>query len=198
MTHISTRQRHDASCRIGGILDLKTAADVIVGGGVVAHALEGVWGLACDPFDERAVERVLRIKRRLHHKGLLVVASSACFFEEELAGLAAAARRTVIESWPGAETWVVETRRFPPWITGGRPTVAIRVPGHRQARTLAGLCEGPIVSTSANINRFPPATTELRARKHFQRRVDFILPGTTNNLQGPSRIRLAADGSVLR
>ncbi|MDE0223828.1 MAG: L-threonylcarbamoyladenylate synthase [Gammaproteobacteria bacterium] len=198
MTHISTRQRHDGSCRIGAILDLKTAADVIVGGGVVVHALEGVWGLACDPFDERAVERVLRIKRRRHDKGLLVVASSASFFEEELACLTAAARRTVIESWPGAETWVVETRRFPPWITGGRPTVAIRVPGHRQARALAGLCGGPIVSTSANVNRFPPATTELRARRHFQHRVDFILPGSTNNLQGPSRIRLAADGSVLR
>ena len=171
---------------------------MIVGGGVVAHALEGVWGLACDPFDQRAVQRVLRIKRRPYQKGLLVVAAAARCFDAELASLTAAARRAVVESWPGAETWVVENRRFPRWITGGRPTVAVRVPGHRQARTLARLCGGPIVSTSANVSQFPPATTELRARKHFQRHVDFVLPGATRHRAGPSRIRLAANGSVLR
>lgn len=164
----------------------------------MAHALEGVWGLACDPFDERAVKRVLRIKRRPHQKGLLVVAASAGYFDDELSCLTPAARRAVVGSWPGAETWVVETRRFPRWITGGRPTVAVRVPGHGQARALARLCGGPIVSTSANVSQFPPATTELRARKHFQRRVDFVLPGATSSRSGPSRIRLAADGSVLR
>ena len=183
---------------MGALLDLRTAADVIVGGGVVAHALEGVWGLACDPFDHRAVERVLRIKRRPYQKGLLVVAAAARDFDVELANLPAAARRAVVESWPGAETWVVESRRFPRWITGGRSTVAVRVPGHRQARALARLCGGPIVSTSANVSQFPPATTELRARKHFQRQVDFVLPGATRHRTGPSRIRLAANGSVLR
>ena len=167
-------------------------------GGVVAHALEGVWGFACDPFDERAVTRVLSIKRRPHQKGLLVIAASAGCFDAELSRLSPAARQSVVGSWPGPETWVVETRRFPRWITGGRPTVAVRVPGHPQARDLARLCGGPIVSTSANVSQFPPATTELRARKHFQRRVDFVLPGMTNNRAGPSRIRLAADGSVLR
>ena len=180
------------------MLDLQTAADVIVGGGVVAHALEGVWGLACDPFDERAVKRVLRIKRRPQQKGLLVVAASAGCFDAELACLSPTARRAVVESWPGPETWVVGNRRFPRWITGGRPTVAVRVPGHRQARALARLCERPIVSTSANVSQFPPATSELCVRKHFQRRVDFVLPGATNRRTGPSRIRLAADGSVLR
>ena len=183
---------------MGALLDLRAAADVIVGGGVVVHALEGVWGLACDPFDERAVERVLRIKRRPYQKGLLVVAAAARYFDVELANLTAAARRAVVESWPGAETWVVESRRFPRWITGGRSTVAVRVPGHRQARALAWLCGGPIVSTSANVSQFPPTTTELRARKHFQRQVDFILPGATRHRTGPSRIRLAANGSVLR
>ena len=183
---------------MGALLDLRTAADVIVGGGVVAHALEGVWGLACDPFDERAVQRVLHIKRRPHQKGLLVIGPSSCCFDAELAGLTAAARQDVIDSWPGAETWVVENRRFPRWITGGRPTVAVRVPGHSQARALARLCRSPIVSTSANVSQFPPATTELGVRKHFQHRVDFVLPGATGTRRGPSRIRLAADGSVLR
>ena len=198
MTATLANLRHEGSCRFGAVLDLRTAADVILGGGVVAHALEGVWGFACDPFDQRAVERVLHIKRRPHQKGLLVVAAAAGDFDAELANLTVAARRAVVESWPGAETWVVATGRFPSWITGGRPTVAVRVPGHPQARALARLCGGLIVSTSANVSRFPPAMTELRVRKHFQRRLDFVLPGATRHRMGPSRIRLAADGSVLR
>ena len=183
---------------MGALFALGTAADVIVGGGVVAHALEGVWGLACDPFDERAVQRVLRIKRRAHQKGLLVIGASASCFGAELARLSVAARQDVMESWPGAETWVVESRRFPRWITGGRATVAVRVPGHSQARALARLCGSPIISTSANLSGFPPVTSELGARKHFRHRVDFVLPGATAARPGPSRIRLAADGRVLR
>ena len=179
-------------------LALARAVRVLEEGGVVAHALEGVWGLACDPFEAGAVARVLRMKRRPASKGLIVIAASPEPFSEELRGLSGTARETVLASWPGAETWVVPNRSFPAWITGGAPTVAIRVPAHAQARALAERFGGPLVSTSANFSGWPPARSELAVRKHFGRTVDCVLPGATAGRRGPSRIRVAASGAELR
>ena len=184
--------------RRGSSLALAHAARILDAGGVVAHALEGVWGLACDPFEAGAVARVLRMKRRPVSKGLIVIAASPEPFSDELRGLSPTVCATVLASWPGAETWVVPNRSFPAWITGGAPTVAIRVPAHAQARTLAERFGGPLVSTSANFSGWPPARSELTVRKHFGRTVDCVLPGATTGRRGPSRIRVAGSGAELR
>lgn len=184
--------------RRGSSLTLARAVRVLADGGVVAHALEGVWGLACDPFEAGAVARVLRMKGRPVSKGLIVIAASPEPFSEELGTLPRRARDAVLASWPGAETWVVPNRSFPAWITGGAPTVAVRVPAHAQARALAERFDGPLVSTSANFSGWPPARSELTVRKHFGRTVDCVLPGATAGRRGPSRIRVAASGAELR
>ncbi len=177
---------------------LRRAVDVLRGGGIVAHATEGVWGLGCDPFDGNAVDRVLKIKGRDADKGLIVAAGRAEAFAAELEGLDDDVALRVRESWPGAVTWVVPNRRFPAWITGGRDTVAIRVPGHAQARALAELFGGALVSTSANRSGIEPARTAHAVADALGEAVDFILPGETGSNTGPSRIIDALNGTMLR
>lgn len=179
-------------------LAVRRAVSALASGGIVAHALEGVWGLACDPFDGAAVRRLLRLKRRPVAKGLIVIAATPDAFRAELDAVPAAERAAVLASWPGAETWILPSRRFPPWVTGGRAAVAARVPGHEQARLLAATFGGAIVSTSANLSGQPPAQTELHLRRGLGRRVDVVLPGAIGAGSGPSRIRVAAGGDVLR
>lgn len=165
---------------------------------MVAHATEGVWGLACDPFDGDAVDRVLDIKGREADKGLIVAAGRAEAFAAELESLDAGMAARIRASWPGAVTWVVPTRRFPHWITGGRDTVAIRVPGHAQTRALADAFGGPIVSTSANRSGVEPARTVQAVVDALGEAADFILPGEIGSSAGPSRIIDASTGRTLR
>lgn len=178
--------------------DLRRAAGILRSGGVVAHATEGVWGLACDPFDAAAVDRVLAIKGRDAEKGLIVAAGRAAAFATELESLDDDVAARVRASWPGAVTWVVPNRRFPHWITGGRDTVAIRVPGHEQARALAELFGGAIVSTSANRSGDEPARTAQAVVDALGEAVDFVLPGEVGSSAGPSRIVDASNGRILR
>jgi L-threonylcarbamoyladenylate synthase len=177
-------------------VDVATAA--LRAGGVVVHATEGVWGLACDPFDGAAVARLLSLKGRAPARGLIVIGACAEMFAAELAGLSRAAADRVRASWPGADTWVVPNERFPRWITGARATIAIRVPGHAQARALSAQFGAPLVSTSANPSGRPPAQTELAARRYFHGRVDCVLAGATCGRGQPSRIRDAVTGRALR
>ena len=178
--------------------DIQAAASALSRGGVVAHASEGVWGLACDPFNRAAVAKVLAVKGRDAAKGLIVVAANAAQFDVELAALPAATAQRMRESWPGAVTWVVANQRFPEWITGGRDTVAIRVPDHAQARALAACFGAPMVSTSANRAGRPPALTASAVETELGDEIDFLLLGAIGERDGPSRILDAASGEVLR
>lgn len=178
--------------------DIADAVAVLRAGGVVAHASEGVWGLACDPFDRAAVERVLDIKGRAAAKGLIVVAGDSADFAAELDALDAVLATRIRASWPGAVTWLVANHRFPPWITGGRDTVAIRVPGHAQARALASAFGGPLVSTSANRAGAAPAGTAAEVQSTLGLEIDYLLPGETGGHQGPSHILDATTGAKLR
>jgi L-threonylcarbamoyladenylate synthase len=181
---------------------IRLACRALNSGGLVLHATEGVWGLASDPFDEEAVERLLTLKNRSVDKGLIVIADRAECFTPELDPLEKDQRRTVLGSWPGPVTWVLPNVQFPDWITGGRSTVAVRVSGHPQARALCAAFEGPLVSTSANRSGRPPAVTEIVARRQlapfgFPGPRDRVLPGRVQRPGAPSEIRTLT-GAVLR
>lgn len=176
---------------------LEQAVATLQSGGVVLHATEGVWGLACDPFNLNAVLRVLALKQRDVAKGLILVGSGTEDFAPELASLEASARQRVVASWPGAQTWILPNTRFPVWITGGRDSIAVRVSGHPQARALAAAFGSPIVSTSANPGGRQPARNALKARAYFHGLVDYVLPGDVLGDAGPSCIR-TLDGELVR
>ncbi len=176
------------------------AARLLRAGGLVAHATEGVWGLACDAFDGAAVARLLAVKQRDPGKGLIVIGAAPACFEPELQRLSVAQRAELESSWPGPVSWLVPNSRFPWWISGGSGGtghVAIRVPGHAQARAICAAFGGPLVSTSANPSGRPGTSSELRVRRWFQSAVDYIVPGSTSARNRPSELR-TLDGAVLR
>jgi L-threonylcarbamoyladenylate synthase len=180
---------------------LRLAIQVLRRGGVVLHATEGVWGLACDPGNAAAVESLLRLKNRPASKGLIVIGADAAGFAGELGSVCDAARMRVLTSWPGPITWIVPNRRFPAWVTGGRDTVAVRVPGHPQARALCRAFGGSLVSTSANRAGRPPPRNRFQVRVRLAEmqlpaplpgELLYLLPGETLGRGAASEIRTLA------
>jgi L-threonylcarbamoyladenylate synthase len=56
----------------------------------------------------------------------------------------------------------------------------------------------PLVSTSANLSRHPPARNALQARIRCDNQIDFILHGATGGLTRPTQIRDALNDRLLR
>ncbi len=177
---------------------LHYAAAVLHAGGLIAYPTEGVYGLGCCPGDQAAVLRLLMLKRRPVEAGLILIA--ACL--DQLAGWiepsTAEARR--LDSMNAAPlTWLVTAGPLTPvWISGGHSTVAVRVTRHPIA---AGLCLAsgmPLVSTSANRRGKPPARSALGARVRFGMQLDLIVGGPTGSLGGPTEIREADSGRLIR
>ncbi|WP_245584164.1 L-threonylcarbamoyladenylate synthase [Saccharospirillum impatiens] len=162
----------------------------LLAGGVLAYPTEGVWGLGCDPWNADAVGRILAIKERSVEKGLIIIANDYEQLAPFLAPLSSDLIYRLTERWPGPFTWVVEHNgSLPDWVTGNRPTIAVRVPGHPMARALCRHAGMPLVSTSANRGGKPAMTDRLQVRLKLGAELDGIAPGKTLAGAQPSQIR---------
>lgn len=180
-------------------LPFRLAVEVIQAGGVIAYPTEGVYGLGCDPFDSGAVQRILAIKKRPVSAGLIVIGDSLEQVRPLMGKLSKDAAARLEASWPGAVTWVVPAAATAPdWITGGRDTVAVRVPDLTLARQLCAAAGMPLVSTSANRSGRPPLRSALMVRRHLRDEVDCIVTAAIGGARGPTEMRDAVTGKVLR
>lgn len=167
-------------------------------GRVIAYPTEAVWGLGCDPFNPVAVQKILTLKHRSPDKGLILVAAHIAQFDFILRGLDPRLLNKLEKSWPGPFTWLVPHRhRVPPLLAGRHDTIALRVSAHPQVQALCDIFGGPIVSTSANPQRLPPARTQLQARRYFGNKV-FYLPGPLGESRAPSEIRDLTSNKIIR
>jgi L-threonylcarbamoyladenylate synthase len=173
------------------------AARVIRCGGVIVHATEGVFGLACLAMHRGACSRLAALKRRPREKGFIVIAARAEQFGD-IVRFEGPYMREVAASWPGPHTWIFPAGAgAPEWLRGPQKTVAVRVTAHPQAAVLCDLA-GPMLSTSANPAGREPARDLFRARRYFGSDVDIYLPGAIGPRQRPSTIRDARTGAVIR
>jgi len=189
----------DRSLPAPGRESLRPALQVLRGGGVVAYPTEGCFGLGCDPRRSDAVRRILDLKRRHWRQGLILIGGHwhhVAPWVDRSDGAAVARARA---SWPGPYTWLLPARAgVPRWLRGEHDTIAVRVTAHPLARALCGAFRGAIVSTSANRHGGAPATSAAQVRRLFHDRVDLILPGALSGQRGPTEIRDARTGEVLR
>ncbi|MEK9765410.1 MAG: Sua5/YciO/YrdC/YwlC family protein [Thalassolituus sp.] len=176
---------------------LHQAVRCIRAGGVLAYPTEAVWGLGCDPADEDAVRRILTLKSRPEHKGLVLVGSSLEQFKDWILPLAPEDLAKVNETWPGPVTWVLPCHEsVPTWLRGEHHSLAIRISAHPVVKALCDAC-GPLVSTSANPAGKEPARSLLRVRKYFPNGLNCLLPGALGGRSQPSEIR-TLEGERLR
>jgi len=180
-------------------LVIKQAAAVLNGSGVVAYPTEAVWGLGCNPFSERAVRRILTMKRRRRGMGLILIAANIEQLYPFLSELSAEQRVMLDNTWPGPQTWLVPNNNVaPPWITGGQDTLALRVTDHPVAAALCRSFGGPLVSTSANPHGFPPAKSLLKINLYFRNQLDCVVPGLLGMSNNPTPIKHLITGETLR
>ncbi len=177
---------------------LRHAARIVEAGGLIAYPTEGVFGLGCRPDAHAALERLLELKGRSATSGFILIASDWAQLEGWIAPAPEEAAR-VSKPTRQPVTWIVTAGpRAHALVTGGRPTLACRITSHRVAAALCALADTPLVSTSANRHGRPPARTALAVRRRFGAQLDLVVGGATGGARGPSEIRVARTGRVLR
>lgn len=142
--------------------DVARAAAAVRHGGLVAMPTETVYGLAADATDPAAVERIFEVKGRPADHPLIVHIAGADQLDRWAVGPSAEARLLAATAWPGPLTIIVpRPQRIPHTVTGGRDTVALRVPAHPMAGALIERSETALAAPSANrFGDVSPTTAE--------------------------------------
>ncbi|MGB0732128.1 MAG: Sua5/YciO/YrdC/YwlC family protein [Pontibacterium sp.] len=168
-------------------------------GHVIAYPTEAVWGVGCDPYNEKALHKLLAIKSRPIEKGVILVAADVVQVQYLLDPLEPEEQTRLRDTWPGPNTWVIpdELNQVPTWIKGEHKSVAVRVSAHPLVRELCKAFGGPVVSTSANPAALAPARTALRVTQYFGNQVH-LLPGQLGAERQPTKIRDLRSERVLR
>jgi len=131
--------------------DVEAAVAALRRGGLVGMPTETVYGLAADAENPAAVARVYAVKGRPADHPLIVHVAGAEALDGWAVDVPDHARRLAAEFWPGPLTLVVPRGpRAGDHVTGGQPTVALRVPDHPVALSLLGAFGGGLAAPSAN------------------------------------------------
>jgi len=170
---------------------LKEAVGLVREGGLVAYPTDTVYGLGCDPFSPRGVDRLITAKER--SKTSLPVLIDNMETARRLGVLSNTAVCVANVFWPGAVTLVIPSKVTISRITDESNTIGLRVPGHTFARKLVGECGGALVGTSANISGRPSCKTAEEVLSNLDGRVDLIIDGGPVQGRESSVVKVVGD-----
>jgi len=153
------------------------AAEVLESGGLIAYPTDTYYGIGCDLFSKKAIDRLYGIKNRDRKKPL-------AFLCPDLSDVAKYARvsnfayRIMRQLTPGPFTFVLEaTRLVPDMMQSKQKQVGIRVPQAPLMLAIAAKLGRPIVTTSATDMDGQVLTDAKDIKEQLGARLDLILDG---------------------
>ena len=128
---------------------LREVVAILKSGGVIVYPTETVYGLGGNAFEERAVNKIIKIKSRRESKPLIILVKD---FEmaERLCEISRF-ERVLKRYWPGALTGIFKAKvPFSEGVISKEGAVALRVSAHPFVEELFKSIDFPLISTSAN------------------------------------------------
>src|SRR5690348_14387315 len=185
---------------------IRYAADQIRAGEVLGMPTDTFYGLAADPFNLRAVDRVYDIKSRSRHKPLSLLIADVDQAEQLAQDLPEEFYALARRFWPGPLTIIVKaSSRLPLKVTANTGNVALRVPASRIAVEVIRAAGVPITATSANISGASECTTAEGVRQQLGKSISLIVDGgpsprdvasTIINMSDPGHIGILRQGAI--
>ena len=168
---------------------IETVVRSLNAGQLVALPTDTFYGLAVDPVNLRAVDRIYEVKSRARHKPLSLLIAEVAQAYELARGLDGAFDRLAEKFWPGPLTLVVRAgSKLPLRVTAQTGNVALRVPEAVISRMVVAGLGHPITATSANLHGQPECTSALCVFDQLGDRLDLIVDGGTTARAVPTTI----------
>ena len=158
-------------------------------GNVVALPTDTFYGLAVDPVNLHAVDRIYDIKSRARHKPLSLLIADVAQAYELAREMDTAFDRLAEKFWPGPLTIIIKAgSKLPLRVTANTGNVALRVPEASIARAVVARLGLPITATSANLHGYPECTYANCVREQLGDQVPLIVDGGPTARSVPTTI----------
>ena len=130
------------------MISIDEARKALSDGKIIVYPTDTVWGMGCDPFNQKAIENLFKVKGKKldglsimfsHKKGIY----DSCEINKK-------AKKIIEEFLPGPITLILKSKKeFAKGVTRNG-NVAVRMPLNRTSMDLAK--DMPVVTTSANLH----------------------------------------------
>ncbi|SEF68322.1 translation factor SUA5 [Bryocella elongata] len=166
-------------------------------GHVVALPTDTFYGLAVDPVNLHAVDRIYELKSRAQHKPLSLLIGDISQAYELARSIDTAFDLLAERFWPGPLTLIVKAgSKLPLRVTANTGNVAIRVPDSPLCREVVKGLGLPITATSANLQGMPECTYAGGVRDQFGDKIPLIVDaGPTARSVGTTIVDLSGGGN---
>jgi tRNA threonylcarbamoyl adenosine modification protein (Sua5/YciO/YrdC/YwlC family) len=165
--------------------NLKMVIDCLKDGGVIIYPTDTVYGMGCDIFHQKAVERICRIKNINPAKAQF---SFICYDLSHLSDFCKSVDtpifRLLKSSLPGPFTYILNASKMvPKLLKTKKDTVGIRVPDNLVCRTIVKELGNPVMSTSITDEYVEYFTDPELIHEKFKDLVDIVIDGGIGGME---------------
>ncbi|OFY54764.1 MAG: threonylcarbamoyl-AMP synthase [Bacteroidetes bacterium RBG_13_46_8] len=184
-----------------GERQVQKAAEILQEGGIIIFPTDTVYGLGCDIYNARAVERVARIK------GISIEKANFSFICHDLSHLSDFARhvnnvtfKLMKQCLPGPFTFILEaSRNVPRVFRNKKKTIGIRIPDNNIIRAIVKELGHPVLTTSIHDEDevLDYITDPELIHEKYQYLVDVVVDGGYGNIYPSTVIDCSDEEPVL-
>ncbi|MCX7982364.1 MAG: L-threonylcarbamoyladenylate synthase [Syntrophales bacterium] len=172
---------------------VRQAAKILDEGGVIIYPTDTVYGLGCDLYNKRGIERIYEIKK-LSKKEFLSFICADLKDISEYALVTDFAYKIMRRLLPGPYTFILRASRLvPKIILPKKQTTGIRIPNHPTCLSLVRELGRPIISTSVKDDTGELMNDPILIHERFRGRVDLVIDGGIIPAQPSTIVSLVDD-----
>lgn len=169
--------------------NLEKINEVLKNGGVIIIPTDTVYGIACDCFNTKAIEKIFEWKKRDNQKPIGVLTDS---YEkiEKVARITNDKEKDLIHKFlPGELTIILEKKEIVPDIlTANQKTIGVRIPNDKKTLKILKNYQNPLATTSLNISGEEPMSVIDEKMKDFVDKIDLLIIGSNKKSGIPSTV----------
>lgn len=179
--------------------NLRTIANCLLKGGIIVYPTDTIYGLGCDIFQHKAVERICRIKNIDPQKAQM---SFVCHDLSDLSrytkSISTPLYRMLKNYLPGPYTFILPASKEVPKILKSRKdTIGLRVPGNTITSALIKELGHPLLSTSLPGQQVEEYTDPEVIYEKFKNLVDIVVDGGSGGMVPSTVVDCTEDPPLL-
>jgi len=169
------------------IKQIESIVKILQGGGVIIYPTDTVYGIGCDIHNQKAVERIARIK------GVKPETANFSFICRDLSHLSEYARQVpnsvfklMKRNLPGPFTFILNaSNKVPKLLESKKKTVGIRIPDNDISAAIVEQLGNPLLTTSVhfNIEMIEYATDPELIHEKYSDVVDLVVDGVYGGIE---------------
>jgi tRNA threonylcarbamoyl adenosine modification protein (Sua5/YciO/YrdC/YwlC family) len=158
---------------------VKQVVESLQKGGIIIYPTDTIYGLGCDIFQPKAIERIARIKKIEPQKAQLsFVCSDLSHLSEYAKQIQTSTYRLLKEYLPGPYTFILPASKLVPKILQSKKdTIGLRIPDNAIAMAIVKELGRPILSASLPGEMVEDYTDPEVMYENFNKLVDFVIDG---------------------